>query len=351
MMKRFGPKSSLGRKEFLLGILCLLLVPKIWAQEDHADPLRQKPSQLLLGEVRAVCYSGFRSGQHPDRGQGAKNPSEEEILEDLRIIVREGFKLIRVYDSRENSASILKLIRSHQLDLKVMLGAWLNAEVNNPLCPWDPPPIPEETLIQNKKDNLVELERLIILANQYPKIVFSVAVGNESLVDWNDHMVPIESVLSYVQTVKAAVEQPVTVADNYVWWAKHGQALAQELDFVSVHIYPAWEGKTVDEAIAFGIENMMMVREALPQSQLVITEAGWATVASEFGERASEEAQAQYYQELYQWAESVNITTFFFEAFDEDWKGNPDNPLGAEKHWGLYDIHRKPKKVFAKSKP
>jgi hypothetical protein len=38
----------------------------------------------------------------------------------------------------------------------------------------------------------------------------------------------------------------------------------------------------------------------------------------------------------------MNITTFFFEAFDEDWKGD-ENPLGAEKHWGLFTVQRRPK--------
>ena len=51
----------------------------------------------------------------------------------------------------------------------------------------------------------------------------------------------------------------------------------------------------------------------------------------------------------------MQITTFFFEAFDEDWKGNPDDPLGAEKHWGLFTSDRKPKDVVGeiqfKAKP
>ena len=81
---------------------------------------------------------------------------------------------------------------------------------------------------------------------------------------------------------------------------------------------------------------MRRVREALPDARLVITEAGWATTASEFGERASEARQARYYRELMDWAREMNITAFFFEAFDESWKGDPNNPAGAEKHWGLY---------------
>ena len=85
--------------------------------------------------------------------------------------------------------------------------------------------------------------------------------------------------------------------------------MAKEVDFFSVHIYPVWEGKTIDEGMSFDVANMEVVRMALPDARLAITEAGWATVASEFGKRASEKAQARY-------------TTFFFEAFDEDWKGD-----------------------------
>ena len=36
------------------------------------------------------------------------------------------------------------------------------------------------------------------------------------------------------------------------------------------------------------------------------------------------------------WADEHNVTTFFFEAFDESWKGDPNNPMGAEKHWGIF---------------
>ena len=154
------------------------------------------------------------------------------------------------------------------------------------------------------------------------------------------------SVIRYVRQVKKSVSQPVTVADNYAWWARHGSALAKELDFVSVHTYPIWESKDIDEAMAFTIANLQAVRNALPSSRLVITEAGWATVAREFGSRADEEKQKRYYHDLYAWAGKMNITTFFFEAFDEDWKGEPNDPLGAEKHWGLFTVDRKAKSVM-----
>ena len=314
--------------------------------EESGVRLRQKTGDLLGGQFRAICYSGYRKGQHPDRGEGAINPSDVQILEDLKILTRHGFALIRLYDSQVNSAAVLRLIETHKLELKVLLGAWLAAEIDNPACPWRTGPHPEEVLAANRIKNREEVDRAIQLANRYPEIVIAVAVGNEALVEWNDHMVPVESVIRHVRRTKNAVKVPVTVADNYDWWAKHGAALAREVDFVSVHIYPQWEEKDIDEAMAYGIANMEAVRKALPDSRLVITEAGWATTASEFGARASEAKQRRYYRELFKWASDMNITTFFFEAFDESWKGDPDNPLGAEKHWGLFTESRLPKQAM-----
>lgn len=309
--------------------------------------LRQDPSALHEGQVMAICYSGFRAGQHPDRGDGAANPSEAEILEDLKILVEQTpFRLIRLYDSRENSEAVLRLIDEHELPLRVMLGAWLSAELSNPNCPWMPEPYPDEVLAANRLGNAEEIGNAIRLARQYPNIVSSVAVGNEALVSWTDHLVSTESVIAYVRTVKAAIDQPVTVADNYEWWAMEGAELAAELDFVSVHIYPIWEQRNIDDGLSYSIENMRRVRAVLPDVPLVITEAGWATTASEFGDRASEEKQVRYYHELFDWAHEMNITTFFFAAFDESWKGDPNNPLGAEKHWGVFFEDRTPKQVM-----
>ena len=327
-------------------ILTLALAGGLHADAATTD-LEQSPEALLAGETMAVAYSGFREGQHPDRGDGAVNPSANEILEDLQILVDHGFRLIRMYDSGENTRDTLEIIRRHELPIKALLGIWLDAEISNHEgCPWLDEPIPAEKLAANKLKNAAEVERGIALATQFETIVVAVNVGNEALVDWNDHMVPLERVIAYVRQVKGAIEQPVTVADNYVWWTLHGAPLAAEVDFLGVHSYPAWEEKTIDEALAFTIENLRDVREALPEKPIAVLEAGWATVASEFGERANEANQARYYNEMLTWAKETNTTVFFFEAFDEPWKGDPGNPLGAEKHWGLFNVDRTPKEVM-----
>lgn len=319
-------------------------------QPDHEETViaLQTASKLLNNVSEAVCYSGFRSGQHPDRGAGAVNPSKEEILEDLQILATQTpFKLIRLYDCDTNTQMVLEVISHDMPEIKVMLGIWLRAELSaHETCEWLTEPIPQHTLDANKKLNESEIAKGIELANKYKHIVVAVNVGNEALVEWNDHKVHVDTVISYVQQVQEAIEQPVTVADNYKWWVEHGSELAHVVNFVSIHSYPIWEGVDIDSALHHTINNVKEVMNALPGAQIVISEAGWASVASEFGERASEEKQKQYLRQLMDWSRIQNITTFIFEAFDEDWKGNPNHPAGAEKHWGIFTVDREPKKAI-----
>ena len=295
---------------------------------------QQTKTALLDGEVMAIAYSGYRVGQHPDQGKGAVYPSREEILEDLQILVKEGFKLIRLYDSGEKSKLILTIIREHKIPIKVMLGMWIDAEISNHEGNTWMEPISKSKLAANKIANQNEVMRGIKLANTFQDIITSVNVGNEALINWTDHLVKVESLIAYVKRVKASVKQPITVAENYVWWIKHGKDLAKELDFIGVHTYPIWEEKTIDEGLAYMVQNIEDVHAALPNSSIAILETGWATTASEFKGTANEANQVRYYREVKKWAKKTNTTVFFFEAFDEPWKGNPAESYGCREALG-----------------
>ena len=109
-----------------------------------------------------------------------------------------------------------------------------------PMMVWLEEPIPDEELAANKIHNAKEVQRGIDLANEFADIVVAVNVGNEALVEWNDHMVPLEQVIAYVRQVKEAIDQPVTVAENYVWWINEGAALAR-----AIALDPSIEGGTL----------------------------------------------------------------------------------------------------------
>ena len=293
-----------------------------------------------LHHGNAICYSGYREGQSPVTGA---YPSREEIREDLLILAR-NWRYLRLYDCGPHAQTVLDVIRSEPLDLKVMLGLDLAAEMSNPHCPWGAQ-FSEDTLEANRRSNAAEVTRLIGLANRYRDIVFSVSVGNEASVEWTDHMVPVDRLVAYVTQVKHEVTQPVTFCENYVPWTYKLEPLAEVLDFIAVHTYPAWEYRSIHDALEYTKQNYYSVVGHYPNKPVVITEAGWTTAANGRGidpHNASEELQAIYYDQLIGWTSEAGILAFVFEAFDEPWKGSPD-PLEPEKHWGLFNVDRTPK--------
>ncbi|MEI7492854.1 MAG: glycosyl hydrolase family 17 protein [Bacteroidota bacterium] len=296
-----------------------------------------------LAQGKALCYSGYRHGQSPDSGV---YPTYTQIKEDL-LILQKHCAYIRVYDCSLHAETVLKVIDQEKLDLKVMLGAFIGAELNNFGCPWGTI-FTEEQLKKNKRHNLEEIRKLIKLANQYPDIIFSLSAGNEATVDWTDHYVSVEKVIRYVKMIKKGAKQPVTFCESYVPWYDKLKRLVDEIDFISIHSYPIWEYKHIHEAMGYTKQNYQGIADRYPDKPVVITEAGWATNSSGRGinpENASEEFQAIYYNDLIEWSEKEGIMTFIFEAFDEPWKGSPE-ALEPEKHWGLFTVDRKPKKVF-----
>jgi exo-beta-1,3-glucanase (GH17 family) len=303
---------------------------------------KQKLIDQLINQSHgnAICYSGYRNGQDPRQGIF---PSYAEIKEDL-LILSKNWSFIRLYDCSEHAKTTLEAIRHEGLDFRVMLGVDMAAEMSNPNCPWGAD-FSDETLFANRQSNSKDVDRLITLANLYPDIVFSVSVGNEASVEWTDHMVSVESLIAYVRRIKEAVHQPVTFCENYVPWTTKLEPLAAELDFISVHTYPVWEYRTIEEALEYTQQNYNSVLNHYPDKPVVITEAGWTTASNGRGidpSNASEALQATYCQQLMDWTKEEKILTFVFEAFDEPWKGSPD-PLEPEKHWGLFYVDRRPK--------
>jgi len=298
---------------------------------------------LNIDYGKAICYSGFREGQSP----GGICPSYEEIKEDL-LILHDHWKYLRLYDCDEHSEIVLEVIEKENFDFKVMLGAYIVAEVNNYGCPWGGA-YSEVQLEKNKIANVERIKKLIRLANQYPDIIFSLSAGNEACVDWTDHYVPVESVIRYVRMIKKEAKQPVTFCENYVPWLDKLKDLVDEVDFISIHTYPVWEYKNLNEAMEYTKQNFFAVAHKYPDKLVVITEAGWTTYSNGRGicpSNVSECHQTVYYKGLMDWSEEDVILTFVFEAFDESWKGS-EEALEPEKHWGLFKVDRTPKLVMS----
>lgn len=288
----------------------------------------------------AVSYGCYRKGQAPNK----IGPSESEILEDL-LIISNYWSLIRVYGSDKDSERILKVIRNNNLPIKVMLGVWLEDERKNP---------------QKKKENLQQVSTAIRLANEFGEIVTAINVGNETQVFWSAHKMEMEDLIRYIRIIRNNTNIAITTADDYNFWNKPiSKIVASEIDFITVHIYPLWNGKTLDESIEWMDSIFNEIKYFHSGKIVIIGEIGWATRydSTKIGEgqqgslikgEVSYAAQEKFLLMLSEWIEKNQVTTFLFEAFDEPWKGGGElsNPDEIEKHWGVFYENRKPKPSF-----
>ena len=56
--------------------------------------------------------------------------------------------------------------------------------------------------------------------------------------------------------------------------------LADELDFIAIHTYPAWEYRSIHDALEYTKQNYHAVVDHYPGKTVVITEAGWTTAVT-----------------------------------------------------------------------
>lgn len=294
--------------------------------------------------TKAICYSGYRDGQSPAT---QTYPTAAQVLEDLEILQAHGFRHLRLYDASPHADVVLETIRRHELPFKVLLGAWLDAEVSNPKCTWGGV-YPDDTLAKNRTANDAQVEQVIALAKRHESLVSGVSTGNEAVVEWTDHLVPVARVVELVERIRKAVGVPVTFCENWVPWTTPALApLVEAVDFVSMHTYPVWESKGLEASMGWTEENFRAVAAHAKGKPVVITEAGWPTLANGRGfpkEHAGQAQQLAYLERLAAWSADNGVLTFVFEAFDEAWKGSPD-PAEPEKHWGLFHADRSPKPV------
>ena len=317
----------------------------------------RRPLSTAFTTRAAISYSPYRSSTNESQ-LASEVITPANVLQDLQLIRATGIGTIRLFSSRAFAQTVLNVIRDNNLDLKVMLGAYVN-------------PVPNAAA---EADNQAELNKAIELANGFRGIVEAVSVGNETMVEWSTHKVPVETMAAYLRKVRAAIQQPVTTDDNWLFWSKVPKAIADVVDFAAVHTYPLldtfydptlwdWRFKNtaanaraaamVNGAITeakrqFGQARAAFDKLNLPGFPMVIGETGWVARDAGGGPvlnyRAHPVNQKMYFDALQAWAvegrrgDTGPKAIFFFQAFDEPWKQGDDG-------WGLFNKDRQARYV------
>lgn len=275
-------------------------------------PVAMHDLHLAQGEkLRCVSYAPYhRPGQTPFDPE--LRIAREQIAADLAALAQVT-DCVRLYSVDQGLDQVPPIAR--EVGLKVLLGAWIG---------------------HDRDKNAAELERAIATANAHPDVVRALIVGNEVLLRRERTE---EEMRELIRAAKARVQVPVTYAEVWEFWTRH-DSLAQEVDFVTVHILPFWEDEPVDieHALAHVGEIRSRVGKHFAGKDILIGETGWPSAGRQREEsRPSRVNQARYIREFVHQAHDQGWDYNLIEAIDQPWKRRLEGTVGG--YWGMLDAH------------
>jgi exo-beta-1,3-glucanase (GH17 family) len=270
-------------------------------------PIDMPPSPLAKGErLQCVSYAPFRGQQTPL--DFSTHIPASQIDEDLKQLAQLT-DCIRIYSVDVGLDQVPEIAQRH--GLKVLLGIW----------------------VSNRRDKTEwQIKTGAALAKKYPDTIRSVIVGNEVLL--RGEVTPAE-LAAYIRDVKAQVTQPVTYADVWEFWTRYAE-LAQEVDFITIHILPYWEDHPISAARAADhvVSIYDQVAKRFAGRELLIGEVGWPSAGRmREGALASPAAQARVMHDLLAQTKARGIRMNVIEAYDQPWKRLLEGTVGG--HWGF----------------
>ena len=345
----------------------------------QAEVFTRRPLPAIYSTGKAVNYSPYRTAGGPITSEV---PSDAEILQDLTLLDLAGFDLLRLFGARAPATDvvaekILRIAAQNFPDMRFQLGVELKGLTS---CS-DPA-------------NDFNIAYLISNLSKYPNVV-TISVGNET--SFFSRYMPLPCLEGYIRTIRSQVKQPVTADDDWTFYAGKATTESSErvpvkpdtilplLDFASIHMYPfsytVWDWRQTGvpvgparaqammetslvalkewygEVVAYqyvGADGVTVsVGDSMP---VTVGETGWkarqTNPAAEIEQYAALPANAKWYFDLLygepfgcldtvgcgypSWQGSAGgpPTIFYFQTFDEQWKGIDDG-------WGLWDIGRR----------
>lgn len=342
---------------------------------------KEMTAKEILGnpDYLAISYGGYREQQREVQ------PTIPELKEDMKILEAMGIKVLRTYNVHfahaENLLKAITELKKEDADFEmyVMLGIWIDCKN---AFDWEAgEPIHNE----ESERNSVEVKTAVELAKQFPDVVKILAVGNEAMVRWaTSYFVEPWIILKWVnhlQDLKTSGELPadlwITSSDDFSSWGggdpsyhtEDLEKIANAVDYISLHTYPYHQShhnsaywkvpeneenlsdkEKVDAAMLRALDFAKRQFDSVSnymksigvKKPIHIGETGWASVSNGHyganGSRATDEyKQGLYHKHMREWTNKENISCFYFEAFDEQWKDG-QNPLGSENHFGLINL-------------
>ena len=278
----------------------------------QTQPVEMHDLHLSDGEkLKCVSYAPYhRPGQTPF-DESLRIP-QEQIAADLAALAKIT-DCVRLYSVDQGLEQVPAVAR--EVGIKVLLGAWVG---------------------HDREKNALELDRAIGLANENTDVVRALIVGNEVLLRRERTE---DEMRALIRDAKSRTTVPVTYADVWEFWTRH-DSLAQEVDFVTVHILPFWEDEPVniEHALEHVAATRTQVGEHFAGKHILIGETGWPSQGRQREEsRPSQVNQARYVREFVHQAHERGWDYNLIEAIDQPWKRKLEGTVGG--FWGMLDAH------------
>ncbi|MCG3202901.1 MAG: hypothetical protein NFCOHLIN_02787 [Gammaproteobacteria bacterium] len=256
---------------------------------------------------RLACMS-YTPRQGPQITPGGVSAARIEA--DLAVLAAET-RCVRTYSSVRGMQALPPIAR--RLGLRVLLGIWIGTD----------PAANEEDVATG-----------IAIARRDRDVIDGIVVGNEVLLR---HEQPVELLRAYLERVRRETGLPVTYADVWEFW-RRGAALADAVDFITIHILPYWEDDPV--AVEAALQHLRDVHARMqrefPGKRLFIGETGWPTQGRQReGARPGIVNAARYVREFVAYANAHQLPYNIIEAYDQPWKRAAEGTVGG--YWGLFD--------------
>lgn len=236
--------------------------------------------------------------------------SEQQIAADLDELAQLS-KCVRTY-SIDNGLDKVPELASRR-GLKVILGVWVG---------------------RDHAKNALLLDQAISLVGRFPGVITAMMVGNEVLLRGDMAASDLRQV---IRSVKSRITIPVSYADVWEFWQRYPE-VADDIDFVTVHILPYWEDVPVraEDAAAHVDDIRKQMTIAFPGKEILVGETGWPS-RGRMRDVAlpSRVNQARFIFDVLERARRENFRVNLFEAYDEPWKRRWEGTVGG--YWGLFD--------------
>lgn len=297
------------RSSVLITVVIAALTTMLWG-------LLNRPSDEPPWPARIQGFS-FAPMRADDDPTVKRFPSVLDIDEDLALLQGDAHA-VRTYTVEDTLGAIPRLAAAHGLNVTV--GAWLSPD---------------------QEANNKEVDRLLEILRTGPRNIVRVMVGNETILRRD---LSVSDVMAHLDRVRRSTWIPVSTAEPWHVWLKY-PALADHVDFITIHLLPYWEGVPIDKAIDYVVNRYNEVKANFPDKQVVIGEVGWPSNGRRHrGAEASLANQTRFLRRFLAHAEEEGYVYYIMEAFDQPWKAKVEGPIGT--YWGVYDANRDPKFTF-----